>query len=217
MKRFLHDNGLTIALMLLFLGAIAGQAVFGWRADAEELRLHHAPPLGFAAYLGSGHFISAVFENWESEFLQMAVYVVLTAVLVQRGSPESRDPDGEGDEEGVSIPAAALPGPVRRGGVLLRVYAHSLSLALVALFLISFVLHLLGSTWRASEEAALHGQPPHTVADTLADAEFWYESLQNWQSEFLSVAVLVVLGIWLRERGSPESKPVSAPHSQTGR
>ncbi|MCW2245813.1 hypothetical protein M2352_001404 [Azospirillum fermentarium] len=215
MRRFLHDNGLSLVLLALFLGAIIAQAVAGWRADVEDLRVHGAPALGFAAYLASGHFLSAVFENWESEFLQMAVYVVLTAILIQRGSPESRDPDEQEDED--QTPADALPGPVRRGGLRLWLYSHSLSTALVALFLLSFGLHAAGRTLRANEEGALHGQPPHTIADTVTDAEFWYESFQNWQSEFLSVAVLVLLGIWLREKGSPESKPVSAPHSQTGR
>jgi hypothetical protein len=108
------------------------------------------------------------------------------------------------------------PWPVRRGGLILRLYSHSLSIALTTLFALSFWLHLAGSNRRMNEEAVWHQQPLQTMAETLGDPEFWYESFQNWQSEFLSMAVLIVLGIYLRERGSPESKPVAAPHAMTG-
>ena len=144
----------------------------------------------------------------------MGVYVVLTAWLIQKGSPESRAPDESPDEPCASGPDA--PWPARKGGVWLRLYAHSLSITLFVLFALSFWLHLLGSTRRANEEALLHAAPAETAAERLADPEFWYESLQNWQSEFLSIGALIVLGIFLRERGSPKSKPVHAPHSQTG-
>jgi hypothetical protein len=160
-----------------------------------------------------------VFENWESEFLQMATYVVLTVFLFQKGASESKKPD-ESNPEDESPYAhrsdADAPGPVHRGGLLLKLYSHSLSIALVTLFLASFFLHLAGSTRRMNEEALEHRQPPQTMADTLGDPEFWYESFQNWQSEFLSIGVLLVLGIYLRQRGSPESKPVAAPHHATG-
>ena len=219
MRRFLRDNGLSVTLFGLFAFAIIGQAVAGWRAFLEELHQHASRPVGFAEYLASGHFLSAVFENWESEFLQMAAYVLLTAILVQKGSSESKkpheaNPEDEAPEKRRNRPEA--PWPVHRGGLILRLYSHSLSLALSALFLLSFWGHLAGSTRRMNEEAVRHGQPLHTLLETLTDAEFWYESFQNWQSEFLSIAVLIVLGIFLRERGSPESKPVAAPHAATG-
>jgi hypothetical protein len=136
--------------------------------------------------------------------------------LVQKGSSESKKPDevDEAPENRRSEPDA--PWPVHRGGLVLRLYSHSLSIALVALFLLSFGLHAAGSTRRMNEEASLHHQPTQSVAETLVDAEFWYESFQNWQSEFLSIGVLIVLSIYLRERGSPESKPVAAPHHATG-
>jgi hypothetical protein len=219
MRQFLRDNGLSVALFVLFLVSLAGQAVTGWRAHAEELRLHDLPDVGFLAYLGSGHFISAVFENWESEFLQMSVYVLLTVFLVQKGSSESKKPDEDNPEEEAPEKhrgEADAPWPVHRGGLVLKLYSHSLSIALVALFILSFWLHLAGSTRRMNEEALQHHQPAKTMVATLAEPEFWYESFQNWQSEFLSIAVLIVLGIYLRERGSPESKPVAAPHTVTG-
>ena len=219
MRRFLRDNGLSVALFGLFLASIVGQVLAGWRALAEELRIHAQPPVGFLEYLTTGHFLSATFENWESEFLQMSVYVLLTAILVQKGSSESKkpgeaNPEDEAPEGRRGDPNA--PWPVHRGGLLLRLYSHSLSIALVTLFVLSFWLHLAGSTRRANEEASWHDQPAKTMAETLIDPEFWYESFQNWQSEFLSMGVLVVLGIYLRERGSPESKPVAAPHTKTG-
>ncbi|MFL5204047.1 MAG: DUF6766 family protein, partial [Microvirga sp.] len=199
--------------------SLVGQALTGWRAQAEELRLHGLPAIGFLPYLTSGHFISAVFENWESEFLQMAAYVLLTIFLFQKGASESKKPDEDNPED--ESPSAHrgdpdAPGPVHRGGLLLKLYSHSLSIALVTLFLASFWLHLAGSTRRINEEALEHPQPPQTITDTLVDPQFWYESFQNWQSEFLSIGVLLVLGIYLRERGSPESKPVAAPHAATG-
>ncbi|WP_404291925.1 DUF6766 family protein [Microvirga sp. RSM25] len=219
MRRFLRDNGLSVALFGLFLVSLIGQALTGWRAQAEELRLHELPAIGFLPYLTSGHFISAVFENWESEFLQMAAYVLLTIFLFQKGASESKKPDEDNPED--ESPSAHrgdpdAPGPVHRGGLLLKLYSHSLSIALVTLFLASFWLHLAGSTRRINEEALQHHQPPQTITDTLVDPQFWYESFQNWQSEFLSIGVLLVLGIYLRERGSPESKPVAAPHAATG-
>jgi hypothetical protein len=201
-------------LFALFLISLVGQALTGWRAQVEEL-----PAIGFTDYLASGHFISAVFENWESEFLQMAAYVLLTIFLFQKGASESKKPDEKNPEDG-SLSAKHndpdAPWPVHRGGLLLKLYSHSLSIALVTLFLASFWLYLAGNTRRMNEEALQHRPQPQTMIDTLAEPEFWYESFQNWQSEFLSIGVLLVLGIFLRERGSPESKPVAAPHAATG-
>jgi hypothetical protein len=204
-----RDNGLTIALMALFAISIAGQAWAGWLAAVEEIGAHGAARPGFVDYLGSGEFLSTVFENWESEFLQMAVYVVLTAHLYQRGSAESRDPDKKQPERPKDKPAA-------KGDWGAQLYAHSLGLALGALFVLSFVLHWLNSARDAAEEARLHGEPQQSALQHLGDARFWFESFQNWQSEFLSVAVIVVLSIFLREQGSPESKAVGAANSETG-
>jgi hypothetical protein len=214
MRDIVRSNGLSLALFALFLVSIVGQAFAGWYALGDQLAIDGRPAPDLRTYLSTGHFLSATFENWESEFLQMTVYVVLTAVLIQKGSPESRNPDENPEEPDVY--GADAPWPARKGGLWLRLYAHSLSITLFALFGLSFWLHLLGSTRQANEEALLDAGPVKTPADRLADPAFWYESFQNWQSEFLSIGALVVLGIFLRERGSPESKPVHAPHSQTG-
>ncbi|MCW2239231.1 DUF6766 family protein [Azospirillum canadense] len=219
MRRFLRDNGLSITLFALFFVSVVGQVLTGWRALVADLGIHGLPPVGLLDYLTTGHFLSATFENWESEFLQMSVYVLLTVILIQKGSSESKKPDEANPED--ETPEAKhgdpdAPWPVHRGGLLLRLYSHSLSLALLTLFVLSFWLHLAGSTRRSNEEALWHQQPTKTMSETLVDPEFWYESFQNWQSEFLSMGVLMVLGIYLRERGSPESKPVAAPHAKTG-
>jgi hypothetical protein len=215
MRRFLRDNGLSVALFTLFFVSYIGQGVAGWLALSQDMRVHGQEPLGLLGYLRSGHFLSATFENWESEFLQMAVYVLLTALLVQKGSPGSRKP-GESVEARERPPGPDSPWPVHRGGLLLRFYAHSLTIALTLLFVLSFSLHLVFSNKRTNEEAARHHQPLQTIAETATDPEFWFESFQNWQSEFLSIGVLMVLGIFLRERGSTESKAVAAPNEETG-
>jgi len=176
MRRVLRDNGLSLTLFALFLVSFVGQALTGWRTNAEDLRLHELPEIGFLTYLTSGHFISATFENWESEFLQIATYVLLTVFLFQKGSPEPKKPDEDNPEDEPpqqrrSEPEA--PGPVHRGGLLLKLYSHSLSLALVGLFLASFWLHLAGSTRRINEEALQHHQPSQSMIRTLGDPQFW--------------------------------------------
>jgi uncharacterized protein DUF6766 len=219
MTKFLRDNSLTLALLALFAVSLTGQVISGWRLENEELAQHGEASVQLLAYLGGGAFLSSLFENWESEFLQMGTYVVLTAYLVQRGSKESKDPDKDNAED--ADPArsrrkADAPWPVRRGGLALQIYSHSLGAALGLLFVGSFVLHWVNSWRKSVEEAGQHGQAGDSLFQYLGSAEFWFESFQNWQSEFLSTAVLIMLAIVLRERGSPESKPVAAPHGQTG-
>jgi hypothetical protein len=207
-RSWLRDNSLTIVLVLLFLGSFMGQVFAGHAAENEERLREGAKLLPLAEYVTSGAFLSAVFENWESEFLQMWAYVMLTAYLFQRGSPESQDPDGEKDRPGES------PADLRTLGK--KIHAHSLGLALLGLFLASFLLHWTNSTRHAAEQAMQKGEPPPTSMEHLGSAQLWFESFQNWQSEFLSTAVLIVLGIFLREKFSPESKGVGEPNEKTG-
>ena len=219
MKTWIRDNGLTLALSALFLASLIGQMLTGYSHENQERLQHGQVLIPFFEFLSGGEFLSTLFENWESEFLQMSAYVVLTAYLFQRGSPESRDPDKAAPQDRdprLDEKKPGAPGPVRTGGVVRVIYSHSLGLALGLLFLASFVLHWLNSFRSAADEAEQHGQPPPELLGYLVDSRFWFESFQNWQSEFLSTAVLIVLAIFLRERGSPESKPVGAPHAQTG-
>jgi hypothetical protein len=216
---WLRDNGLSLTLFLLFAITIVGHGWAGWIAHNEELIQDGLAPLTLIAYLKGGEFSSTVFENWESEFLQMAAFVVLTAYLFQRGSPESKDPDEKAPQDRDPKADAKKPEgpwPVRAGGLARTVYAHSLGIALFVLFAASFVLHWINSTRLAADEALSKDAAPPTMMEHLGSAQLWFESFQNWQSEFLSTAVLIVLAIYLRERGSPESKPVGAPHAQTG-
>ena len=211
MKTFLRDNGLTIALGAMFLFSTLGMIWSGFAAHNEELREHGAAAIGLSAYLASGAFLSALFENWESEFLQMSAYVMLTAVLFQRGSAESRDPD-DPDRPGDEL----APAMRKSNPALSWIYSHSLGLALAGLFLISFALHWWASLAAVNEQALRHGGEAQSLGSYLFDAQLWFESMQNWQSEFMSTAVLVVLSIFLRHKGSPESKPTGAPNSKTG-
>jgi hypothetical protein len=216
---WLRDNGLSLTLFLLFAVSVTGHGWAGWIAHNEDLLRDGAAPLTLVRYLTGAEFGSTLFENWESEFLQMAAYVILTAYLFQRGSPESKDPDEKAPQDRdpeADANKQDAPWPVRAGGLARTVYAHSLGLALTLLFLGSFVLHWINSTRDAADEARRNGGTPPSLTEHLGSAELWFESFQNWQSEFLSTAVLIVLAVYLRERGSPESKPVGAPHSQTG-
>ena len=203
----------------IFLACLVGQTLTGWHDHNNEGRLHRETPDSLAQYMRSGDYFEALFENWESEFLQMGAYVVLTAFLFQRGSAESKDPDKP--EPVDENPAAKkhdenAPGPVRAGGWKLKIYQMSLALAFLGLFLASFVGHAMGGARAYSDELRQFGQAPVSTWEYLGTARFWFESLQNWQSEFLAVFAIVILSIWLRQEGSPESKPVAAPHSQTG-
>ena len=215
-----QKNNLSIVLLTLFLLAMVGQAWAGWLDHNNDELEHGQPPVSFSQYLLTGHFWEATGENWESEFLQMAAFVLLTCFLVQEGSAESRrpnvvedvdlDPRRFKDEPGV-------PGPVRAGGWRLRLYENSLGLTFATLFLLSVGIHAVGGLAEYNDEQAAHGQPRVTLSEYGVSSRFWFESFQNWQSEFLSLAGMVIGTIWLRQRGSAESKPVHAPHDETGR
>jgi len=210
--RFLRRNGLSLILVALFLAALVGQAVTGWRVLNNDLRDHGRPELPLAAYVRTGHFVEAVGENWESEFLQMAAFVWLTGFLFQKGSPESKDPDAV--PEGDPPVTERSPWPTRRGGWVLKVYEHSLSITFLLLFLLLLLIHAAGGAREHSREQALLGQPPVGTFAYTATSQFWFESMQNWQSEFLAIIAMVLLGVFLREKGSPESKSVATTHGE---
>jgi hypothetical protein len=218
MARFWRNNGLTIVLLALFAASLIGHWLTGWHVQNEQLASHGETGVSLLDYLGDPHFLATVFENWESEFLQMSAYVVLTAFLFQKGSAESKDPDDPARDADLKAQSRKSGAPVilKAGAALRWLYAHSLGSALLILFILSFVLHWTFSAQEAAAEAASHGEPALSTLQYLASAQLWFESFQNWQSEFLSTAVLVVLSIFLRQRESPESKAVAAPHDKTG-
>jgi hypothetical protein len=213
-ESFWRRNGLSLVLIALMVLSLAGQVAMGLQVYNRELLEHGALPLSIWAYLCSGHFVSATFENWESEFLQMGMYVLLTVSLRQKGSAESRPMSPSQEHERVE--RGPVPWPVRAGGVWKTLYGHSLAIAFTLLFIASFALHLNGSWRHELSERALKGESAISLPNYLGDPQFWFESFQNWQSEFLAVMALVLLSIWLRQKDCPQSKPLQAPHSQTG-
>lgn len=220
MRKFLRDNGLSlVTFVLFFVTFIVGQSIVGHREHNQDLLDHDQGAIPYVEYLKSSHFWEATTENWESEFLQMFLYVLLTAFLFQRGSSESKDPDKPNEvdrDPKKSKDNPDAPWPVRQGGFILKLYENSLSLAFLLLFLITFWLHAVSGAKEYSQEELLHGGEAVTTLEYMGQARFWFESLQNWQSEFLAIWAMVFFSIYLRQRSSPESKPVDSPHSETG-
>jgi hypothetical protein len=216
MKGFLKNNGLAIVLFGLFFFFLAGQAVTGWSEYNSDQRDHHSPEVGFARYLTTGHFGEAVFENWESEFLQMSSYIFLTIWLRQRGSSESKPMSGsqEVDRDPRRTKKTRVPRPVQQGGWVLRLYENSLILVFALLFLGSLFMHAVEGTRTYNQDQREHHGATVSVAGYAHTSRFWFESFQNWQSEFLATGCLVLFSVYLRQRGSPESKPVDMAHDE---
>lgn len=217
MKNLLRNNALSLSFLILFLISIVGQIVFGLEEYNKELLEEGGTAVSFLQYLSSGHFLQSTFENWESEFLQMALFVILTIFLMQKGSSESKDFDSDEEVDREPNPNRKdAPWAVRAGGWILSIYKHSLTIVLLVLFVVSLTVHFYGSLQDENVHLALKGKPLESASDYIRDSRFWFESFQNWQSEFLSVFAIIVLSIYLRQKGSPQSKPVDAPHNETG-
>lgn len=213
---FLYNNGLSIAFLGMAVITITAQTLTGLSQYNDFLYEHHQAAVTIWHYFISGHFIEATFENWESEFLQMALFVWLTVFLRQKGSSESKSLSGKEEVDKQPKVHPNAPWPVKKGGFILAIYKHSLSLSLLLLFLASFFLHWYGSNKDFNEQQLLEGKSTETLITYLSNSRFWFESFQNWQSEFLSVFAIIFLSIYLREIGSPQSKPVDSPYSETG-
>ncbi|MBN9390710.1 MAG: hypothetical protein J0I20_21955 [Chloroflexi bacterium] len=219
MKSFLKRNGLALAMFGLFFLIMIGQIVAGFSTNNDDLKEHGLPQESIGGYLVSGHFIEAVFENWESEFLQMGCYVLFTSFLKQKGAADSKPLEGEAEEDEdprEKKDEPHVPWPVKKGGLVLKLYENSLTITLFTLFIISFLLHAYGGSMQYCTEQQEHGEQCVGFLGFLGTSQFWFQSFQNWQSEFLSVGALVVLTIFLRQRGSTESKTVATPHYLTG-
>jgi len=214
-QRVLLENGLSIAMLSAFVVMLAAQTLTGWKVFNAEQREHGEATVALSQYLATGHFVEATAENWESEFLQMAAFVWLAVHLRQKGSPESKPLEGDEDVDREPDPnRPGAPWPVRRGGMWLRIYSHSLTWAFLLMFFISFLCHAAGGAREYSQDQIAHGQSGVTMLQFMGTAEFWFQSMQNWQSEFLAIAMMVLLSVWLRQKGSPESKPVDAGHHE---
>ena len=211
---FFYNNSLSIVLISLMLVFWAGQFITGMKTLNAERNESGLRQLSIGEYSKSGHFLQATFENWESEFLQMSFYVLLTVYLRQKGSSESKSlyKKEEVDREPVVHPNA--PWPVKKGGMWLKLYNNSLAIAFAVLFVFSFCMHFYGSLKSFNEMQIVKNLPVETAFQYIGNSLFWFESFQNWQSEFLAVASIVLLSIWLRQKGSPESKPVDAAYDE---
>jgi hypothetical protein len=221
MGRFLRENGLTIFFGTIFLLALGGQAIAGHIAYNADQAEHHEAAISLGRYLTSSAFGNAVMENWQSEFLQFTLYITATVWLIQRGSPESKKPGEAGSESNRAqkiggFAARGAPEPARAGGWKAAIYGNSLLLIMGAIFILSlFAQSVTGWNVYNDDQIAHHS---HAVSwgTYIGTATFWEAALQNWQSEFLAVGSMSVFAIYLRQRGSPESKPVGAPHEATG-
>ena len=221
MKRFVSTSSLSLFFGLLFVGALVGQAFAGRAEYNEEQVAEGLEALSLGRYVTSAHFAVDVTENWQSEYLQFLLFVLATIWLVQRGSPESKplsQPGTESDEEQQLGPHATDSSPAwaRAGGWRTRLYSNSLGLVMGLIFLGCWTVQAVAG-WAVYNENRLQRlQDPVGFGGYLLGPEFWSRSLQNWQSEFLAVGSMAVLAIYLRQRGSPESKPVGAAHEATG-
>ena len=219
--RTLRDHGLSLFFLALFVAALIGQAIAGHAEFNNEAVEHGSETLSLWSYLVSPAFGQAVMENWQSEYLQFTLFILATVWFVQKGSPESKKLDQVGTESDEEQKAGAhaterSPRWARTRGVRLFVYSNSLLLVMGTIWLGSWLAHSL-TGWRTYNETQLeHGGTTLSWVQYLGAADFWETTLQNWQSEFLAVGSMAVLAIYLRQRGSPESKPVGTPHEATG-
>lgn len=213
---YFYRNSLTIVFLALFLVTLMAQALTGWKENNQEIENRGGAPLAFTQYLNTGHFISATFENFQSEFLQMGMYVLLTVTLRQIGSAESKSLTEPEEVDREPQPSEDAPWPVKKGGWLLVLYSNSLSIIFILLFFASWGLHFYGSWLDHNDKQLLMHKPTDTALQFIGQPTFWFETFQNWQSEFLSIIAIVFFTIYLRQKGSPQSKPVDAPDMETG-
>lgn len=217
MKRFFYNNSLSIVLFTIFFVTLVGMSFAGWSTANQDASEHSSSPESYAEYVVGGDFVEGVFENWESEFLQMWALVVLTIYLRQKGSDESKPLRGRIPQEAKSRYSFWNASDMQGRLIAFRhaLYAHSLSIALISIFILSFLLHAAGGASAFNEDATRHSQETVSILSYMKTSQFWYESLQNWQSEFFAVGMLIVLTIHLRQRGSPESKPVGVSYNHS--
>ncbi len=220
MRRFLSLNSLSIAFGLFFVASIAAQAVAGHSDYNQEQSDHGEPTIALGRYLTSSAFGQAVMENWQSEFLQFALYIFGTIWLIQRGSPESKEPEDRGrmSEEDQLLGRHAKddsPTWARVDDIRRVIYSNSLLLLMGSLFAGTFFATSVCGWSVYNQEQLTHDAPAVTWWQYAGTSDFWESSLQNWQSEFLAIGSMAIFSVYLRQRGSPESKPVGTPHHET--
>ena len=219
--RFLRDNSLSIFFLLIFLAALGGQALVGHGEFNHDQLLHHGDPISLGRYLTSSEFAVDVAENWQSEYLQFTLYILATVWLIQRGSPESKPPGQVGlesdEEQKIGRHAdAGSPKWAKVGGLRTRIFSTSLVIVMTALWLGSWSAQSIAGWSAYNADQIDHQARTLSWLGYIGTNDFWDRTLQNWQSEFLAVGSMAILSVYLRQRGSPESKPVGAPHEATG-
>jgi hypothetical protein len=221
MRRFVKENSLSLVFGALFLASLVGQSYAGWHAFNADQTAESLGRMTYLHYVTSADFAVDVAENWQSEFLQFWLYITATVWLLQRGSPESKELDQAGKESEKKqkigrYAVADSPAWAKSGGLRTRVFSSSLAIVMGTIFFLSWLVQSVAG-WAAFNETRL-ARTQDTIAwgSYLTNADFWSRTLQNWQSEFLAVGSLAVLAIYLRQRGSSQSKPVGEPHSSTG-
>jgi hypothetical protein len=221
MRTFLRDNSLSLFFGLIFLMALLGQAVSGWYAFNAEQTAEHLATISLGAYVTSASFAVDVAENWQSEYLQFLLYILATVWFLQRGSPESKPLDNAGlesdrDQKIGQHATKESPRWAGAGGLRALTFSWSLALVMGSIFLCSWFVQSVAGWATYNEQQLQQLQDPIGWGAYLLGSDFWARSLQNWQSEFLAVGSMAVLSIYLRQRGSPESKPVGTSHESTG-
>jgi hypothetical protein len=221
MKRFLRDNGLGLGFGLIFVLALVGQSLAGHATFNDEQITAHLDPIGYLQYVTSSSFAADVAENWQSEYLQFFLYIGATIWFIQRGSPESKKPGDEGPESDAEQHVGSFARPrsprwAAADGLRQVIYSNSLLIVMGLIFLFSWLAQSVAGVSAFDEQQIIDLQRPVSWAEYLVEPDFWNRTLQNWQSEFLAVGSMVALSIYLRQRGSPESKPVGASHAETG-
>ncbi len=218
MNRFLRASSLSIFFLVLFVAALVGQAIAGWLQFNDQQVAQGMGEIGLNRYLVSADFAVDVTENWQSEYLQFLLYILATVFFVQIGSPESPKHGGLGTDEEQKLGEHTVkdsPAWAKAGGARTKIYAWSLTLVMGAIFVVSWLAQSIAG-WAAFNETRLQQlQDPLSWGSYLLNPDFWSRTLQNWQSEFLAVGSMAVLAIYLRQRGSAESKPVGEPHDST--
>jgi hypothetical protein len=215
-KRFVRENSLSLFFLAIFLLALIGQAISGHNLYNEEALAHKETPISFWRYLSSSNFGQAVMENWQSEYLQFALFALATVWLLQKGSPESKELDKAGtesDEDQMVGRHARADSPAwsKYGDWRTAIYSNSLIIVMALIFFGSWFAQSVTGMTAYNQEQADHGDPRLSWLSYIGSSQFWESTFQNWQSEFLAVGSFAILAVYLRQRGSPESKPVGAP------
>jgi hypothetical protein len=221
MRRFVRDNSLSIFFLVIFLAALVGQAIAGHSLYNQEQLDHGGDAISLGRYITSSAFGQAVMENWQSEYLQFMLLMLATVWLIQRGSPESKQPhlrgvESDRDQRVREHAESDSPLWARSGGLRTALYSNSLLIVMAVIFVGAWFAQSVTGWTQFNEERAAHGAPDVSWWSYVGSSNFWEATFQNWQSEFLAVGSFAVLAVFLRQRGSPESKPVGAPHEATG-